>query len=494
MSLTAPSAAQPAATAAQPATTAAQLAIQAAQPVGAATLGLAVGPSSVSTLALGVFWDVFAKEGRDREPLLAKLDALGVPRQQLLQPGGWIAYGTFVAFERALADEFPQRCDLFRAIGLGVGKGGGLGFLRTVSRLVVSPRFAYQRMPALMRLFLFRFFESDFEQVAWNRIRGHYQFQEGCPPSDAFLETANGILTSMPAMFGAPLAEVTLRRVGPLEVEATLVVDRWPGPWQALIRVVSAPFRIIGLSRAASLEAAQELEEANRMLQERVEELESLRAGLALAVEERTAELVDARDRLQGTVMQLEASDRARTELFTNVSHEFKTPLTLILGAVDELRGHLRHGGHDAELDLDRAERAAGDLLALVNEVLDFARIDAGRMPLRPSAFDTVAACADLARELEPLARGRGIALQEPSPLGAQLVTLDRALVLRAMRNLVVNAIKYCRPGDRVRLEVAIVEEPSAAGGAPLPWLSLAVSDDGPGIAEAEQRKIFGRF
>ncbi len=465
-----------------------------AQAPPATALALDVGPRTVSTLALNVFWEFLAREGRDREPLLARLEAQGVPRDQLLQRGGWIAYGTLVVFEQALAEQFPGRPALFHDVGQSIGQGGGLGFLRTVSRLVVSPRFAYQRMPALMHRFLFRFFEAQFEQVDRNRLRGHYRFQEGCPPSDAFLETASGVLAGMPLMFGAPQAEVSLRRLGPLEVEVTLVVDRWPGPWRAFLRLVSAPLRIIGLSRAASLEAAQELEEANRMLQERVEELESLRAGLALAVEERTAELVVARDRLQDTVLQLEASDRARTEFFTNVSHEFKTPLTLILGAVAELRRQLHEAGPDAATDLDRAERAADDLLNLINEVLDFARIDAGRMPLKPSAFDAVAACADLVGELEPLARARGIALQAPTGEVPLLVSLDRGLVLRALRNLVVNAIKYCRPGDHVWLEVAVSVDAAAASGAAPPLVSMAVADDGPGIAEAEQRKIFGRF
>ncbi len=457
-------------------------------------------PSSgdVSVEAFGVFWDYLAARGRDRAGVLVRMEAMGYPRESLLRPKSWHPVAALVALEHAIAAEFPNEPDLFVRIGTSIGSTTGLGFLRVVSRNLLSPEVLYRTMPRLMRKFLFRFFTLEFETVAPGHLRGSYVFREDCPPTDAFLETARGVLSAMPRMLGAPHAIVTLERTGPTTATVDILVVRWVGPWQRIRAFAGGVMRSIGLRLQAPREAAALVEVTHDMLQQRVDELERLKANLTVLVEERTSELAHARDRLQATVEELELSNRARSTFFTNVSHEFKTPLTLILAACDELEATLRElsvatrpatdeAQAAAQLRADRiamVRRNARALLILVNEILDFARMDAGRMPLRPTSFDLAATLGQQVDELAPMADARSLELTWDGPRDGLNVTADRTLILRAAMNLIVNAIKYVRDGDRIRVTAELLGDE----------VEIAVQDTGPGIALDQQAHIFGRF
>ncbi len=175
-----------------------------------------------------------------------------------------------------------------------------------------------------------------------------------------------------------------------------------------------------------------------------------------------------------------------KTQFFANVSHEFRTPLTLMLGPLeDTLRG--RHGGlpEGAAADLAISRRNALRLLKLVNTMLDFSRIEAGRAQASYEATDLAAFTAELASNFRSLCERAGLRLRvECAPLpGGEAVYVDRDMWEKIVLNLLSNAFKFTLAGE---IEVRLEE----AGGA----AQLTVRDTGVGIPSEELPHMFERF
>ena len=171
--------------------------------------------------------------------------------------------------------------------------------------------------------------------------------------------------------------------------------------------------------------------------------------------------------------------DNAKTAFFSNVSHELRTPLTLILGPLEEALAECPT--EDSSLRL--AYRNALRLLRLVNTLLDFSRIEAGRITARFEPVDLPAFTADLASNFRSAAEKAGIDLViDTQPLEHPLY-VDPQMWEKIVLNLVSNAVKHTFQGS---IHVRLGE---ADGGA-----SLSVTDTGSGIPEDELPRIFDRF
>lgn len=180
-------------------------------------------------------------------------------------------------------------------------------------------------------------------------------------------------------------------------------------------------------------------------------------------------------------VEQLAAIDRAKTAFFSNVSHEFRTPLTLILGPIDDAL-HREQGSLAGE-ELHAVQRNALRLLRLVNSLLDFARIEAGRLQASFEPTDLAALTAGLAASFRSLVESSGLRLSVSCPPLPELFYVDRGQWEQIVLNLLSNAFKFTFQGQiSVRL--------SLSGGRAL----LAVSDTGTGIPEHELPRLFERF
>lgn len=210
-----------------------------------------------------------------------------------------------------------------------------------------------------------------------------------------------------------------------------------------------------------------------------------LRDHLEVRVRERTAELEEARTSLQDTVLQLEQADRVKADFFTYISHDLRTPLQLIIGPLDDMEWQLS-SGRSAEIlgNLQQARNNAVTLRQLVDELLDFARLDSGRLTIERLDVDLVSLAADVADTLRPLAERRDIHLASELPTTAVPVVGDAGLLRRVVVNLLGNALKYVRPKDNVTLRIYTSGDEAL----------LEVADTGPGIAPADQHRIFERF
>jgi PAS domain S-box-containing protein len=176
--------------------------------------------------------------------------------------------------------------------------------------------------------------------------------------------------------------------------------------------------------------------------------------------------------------------DRAKTEFFSNVSHEFRTPLTLMLGPLEDLLANA-HGplssGADSAVTL--AHRNSLRLLKLVNSLLDFARIESGRAEACYEPTDLAAETAELASVFRSAIERAGLTLVvdcEPLP---EPVYVDRDMWEKIVLNLLSNAFKFTFEGE---IKVALSRRGDA--------VELRVSDTGVGIAEADLPKLFQRF
>lgn len=181
-----------------------------------------------------------------------------------------------------------------------------------------------------------------------------------------------------------------------------------------------------------------------------------------------------------------ERANRAKSEFLSRMSHELRTPLNAILGFGQLMESDPREPLSPAQrARLQEILRGGRHLLALINEVLDLARIEAGAVQLNLEAVDLAALVDDALRMVAPMAQERGIRFERHAPPAAGCwVQADRLRLEQVMLNLLSNAIKYSRAGDTVL--VGCREEGHR--------LRLEVCDHGPGISPAQQQRLFTAF
>ena len=213
-----------------------------------------------------------------------------------------------------------------------------------------------------------------------------------------------------------------------------------------------------------------------RVLSER--ELEQYRRDLEVLVERRTEQLVEAN-------LEMAAANNAKKAFLANMSHELRTPLNAVIGfsgiLLTENAGPLNEEQHK---QLGMIEDAGHQLLALVNEVLDIARVESGHVRVEAEKVDLGHLLTVACSEFE-LAASQGSITMSPEPGEEPLwVISDRAKLLQILRNLLSNAIKFTPPGGEIRVGL----ERDGSDGV------IQVRDTGVGIAPYDQGRVFAAF
>ncbi|WP_312781324.1 ATP-binding protein [Brevundimonas sp.] len=214
--------------------------------------------------------------------------------------------------------------------------------------------------------------------------------------------------------------------------------------------------------------------------------LRRLNATLETRAELRAQELRSALAAAEGQAAQVEAAHRAKAEFLASMSHELRTPLNAVIGFSDLMRMNealepLTHRQHQA---LEQIRAAGGRLLTLVDEVLNLADIEGGRLALSVERVDPLLIARQVCEALGPMAEAAGIALCAPPPVSGLAALADRERLRQVLTALIANAVKYNRPGGAVLIEA----RQSGEG------VSLNVSDTGPGLPVHRMEGLFQPF
>jgi signal transduction histidine kinase/ligand-binding sensor domain-containing protein/DNA-binding response OmpR family regulator len=244
-------------------------------------------------------------------------------------------------------------------------------------------------------------------------------------------------------------------------------------------------------------EQAEKLQLQNDQLGRRKEQIE----GQKITLEQQNREILDQRDRLLALNKKVKAANQLKLKFFTNVSHEFRTPLTLILGPLEKLLKTWQTNDETRQL-LDLINRNAGRLLHLINQLMDFRKIEKGKMELNIQQGDISAFIADIIQSFRDISQRQKINLMFEPPAITTEVWFDHVKLENIFYNLLSNAFKFTPENGAVSVSLKLkgangneISDTEAGGKFPeVDHFMLEVSDTGIGIAKEKLPYVFKRF
>ena len=470
----------------------------------------------------------------------AFLGARGITREYLKDQNNWVA----LSFGHELLEVLRDRIDPKRACweaGLYTVRPDSLGRVVWITlKSVGTPSLVFKQWVEYSKIYN-RVGSFDIREMKKNRLVLEYR------PSEAFRETDRlfcqyrmGQFSAIPTIWGLPLADC--KQVGCMADgdEACTYEFTWQerrsflyplaglglGAAGALAYtkaltpvpdlsywILNALFLVSGLTAGSMLgfrrvvaqneEISRERQEAldasvetlsdkyvelqvsKRALEEAHRELTLHKDHLEDLVQERTQELEQSKTELEASYEKLQDLDRMKMRFFNNVSHELRTPLTLTLSPVEAmLQGDMGPLNPDQKEYLHNVHTNALRLLKLINNLLDLAKLEDGRVELQYGKYDLAAFVREVMNSFSVSGKKRGVEIivQGLDPLPE--VYFDREKLEKVLINLVGNAVKYMTSGGR--LEVGWALEADA--------VRVSVRDTGPGIPEGALERIFNRF
>ncbi|WP_048440250.1 transporter substrate-binding domain-containing protein [Caenimonas sp. SL110] len=262
---------------------------------------------------------------------------------------------------------------------------------------------------------------------------------------------------------------------------------KWAAPVAALLLLVSWGWAVI-LRRTARRLQESELRQRDLATERRrlLDEVQ-IRAD---ALERSSQQLALARDAAQ-------AADRIKSAFLATMSHELRTPLNSIIGFTGiVLQGMAGPVNAEQAKQLGMVRESARHLLALINDVLDISRIEAGELSVGCAPFDLAASIRKVTGIVEPLAARKGLELSATVAHDVHAMTGDARRVEQILLNLLGNAVKFTQRGH-VALDVALVGQWQAgpgAGAEPQTAVRMRVTDTGIGIREEDMALLFRPF
>jgi PAS domain S-box-containing protein len=215
-------------------------------------------------------------------------------------------------------------------------------------------------------------------------------------------------------------------------------------------------------------------------------ELARLNEGLEDRIRAATTELEERNRQLEWQREELERAYRLKSEFLASMSHELRTPINALLGYTSLMRDHI-YGELTSRQEeaMQRMYAASQHLLELVNDVLDLAKIEAGKMPVHIEPIDLSLLIREISLTIEPMVRRKNLAYHVELTDRLPSIETDRTKVKQVLLNLLSNAAKFTHQG-----EIRLSASPTAKG----TGVEIAVSDTGIGIRSEDMNKIFEDF
>jgi signal transduction histidine kinase/ligand-binding sensor domain-containing protein/DNA-binding response OmpR family regulator len=239
-------------------------------------------------------------------------------------------------------------------------------------------------------------------------------------------------------------------------------------------------------------ERTKDLREANRMLELKQEEIVKQSEKIAfqrdnLSIQNKLLE--DQNDEIQRMAEKLHESDQMKLKFFTNISHEFRTPLTLIMGPTEKLLG--REDFSDVPVvkqELELIYRNERRLFKLINQLLEVRRVESGNLKLAVAEDDIAKYLREIHQLFIPYAEKKQIDFRFKADPPSMKVLFDADKIEKIFYNLLSNAFKYTPVNGRIDFSMDKVNRDGSE------WLNISVQDSGPGIPEEHLPHIFDRF
>lgn len=218
------------------------------------------------------------------------------------------------------------------------------------------------------------------------------------------------------------------------------------------------------------------------------QQLRDMNIGLEARVEARTREL-------RAAMQRAESADRIKSAFLATVSHELRTPLNSIIGftgiLLQQLAGPLNE---EQRRQLEMVRGSAQHLLALINDVLDISKIEAGQLEVQAETFDLAPLLERLMEVMRPQAERKGLALRLDASAAPAGLHTDRRRIEQVLLNLLSNAVKFTERGQVTLLADTLVDYRRSPESAPVPAVRVLVRDSGIGIAERDLAELFQPF
>lgn len=202
---------------------------------------------------------------------------------------------------------------------------------------------------------------------------------------------------------------------------------------------------------------------------------------------------------LEHLSLELIRANRMKSEFLANISHELRTPLNAIVGFIDLLQEGVYGELNDRQaLPVHRIQSSATHLRHLVDQVLDLAKMAAGRMELHPEPLDVQSFLQDVLTEMESLAAERGLTTDLDPADQLPRISTDPVHLRQILVNLIGNAIKFTEKGGIIVSPDWLYGRPDGAEPTPQKprrwWVTIDVTDTGVGISPADQPRVFDEF
>jgi CheY-like chemotaxis protein/signal transduction histidine kinase/HAMP domain-containing protein len=260
-------------------------------------------------------------------------------------------------------------------------------------------------------------------------------------------------------------------------------VRSYPAPAVQLVNDVWSVMtaRLNGVLASGKIRAfAERLEQQNMELQSQQEELEAQAGELT----KQTEELQEQNAELEQQRLAVEEANRLKSQFLSNMSHELRTPLNSVMALSRVLMMQAKAKLSAEEVNyLEIIERNGKNLLTLINDILDLAKIEAGRMDVNPNPFSLRMTLEDILESIAPLAAENQIELRQEIPDNLPPLESDELRVTQILQNLIGNAVKFTAAGS---VTVSVASDQGK--------VSVRIADTGIGIAENDLPYIFDEF